>query len=435
MPNLETGITKLLQEQHLNGCDLPTDDSPYTLYRWLRVRLASGLVRSSFDFLHRRLKKYYGEVDEIVRNLKQDVIHKDERESLVNLRDRLASTWCVYAHFTLEVGCLVFAAAREREGSSRMKTPNRDNIVYFGLCRENKEILDTVYVDDKNGCDCHSGSNLSYTSSFEDENFDNDSSGNMVERCPAPIQETPRVFHSPLEEKDVIADVQIDDYLNHAISILLMARDCPLVGNHSAIGISLGRMIVSSTVMKESKTNRTQFELSRETLSANIQLAIAVCWDSIDVCRCNRRTKRRYMNRPASETAIRSFCNFELKCDRSKWEIEARTDVHEGIKSTLLLPGTLRKLLSSTMFASQRMIINDKDTIRCLCEELNRWSRFGEEVGVDSHHTMRIRPSCDSGKSFAVEQLPLFASLETLSDPLGHYKAVGIPRKGIIWQW
>ena len=69
---------------------------------------------------------------------------------------------------------------------------------------------------------------------------------------------------------------------NLAISILLNARDCPLVGNHAAIGICLGRLIVSSAVVKNSTSDSFRVELSRKNMMENIQSAIDVCWSNID---------------------------------------------------------------------------------------------------------------------------------------------------------
>lgn len=475
MPTFETGITYLMKNQHLGGHRLSFIDSPYILYRWLRVRLAAGLVRSSFDFLHRMLKKYYGEVVEVVKNIKKDRAHTDKLALLVSLRDRLAGIWCVYAHFTLEVGCLVLARASEREISSWKKTSSQKNIVDNRRCGRKKENLFTTKIGVEHEIDPCSSKNSNTKRNFEDDqntstvlknksvplpktwiiaekSFSNATlcngfPRNRVEKYPSPTQTAPKVsmeHHPPQEEREIKIskmqnDLSFDDFLNNAISILLVARDCPLVGNHTAIGASLGRLIVSSTVMstvmKESKTDCTRVELSRETLLTKIKSAIDVCLDSIDVCRCNRLSKRRYAIRQVSRTAVRSLSNFELKCDKSNWEKEDRTRVQEGIKSTLLLPMTLRNSLSSTLLPSEGMVISDNNTIRCLCKEVNRWSRLGERLEVNSQHTIRITPSCDSEVLFAAEELPLYASMESLSDPLNHYKVVVNPGKGIIWQW
>eukprot|EP00533_Pseudo-nitzschia_delicatissima_P013653 CAMPEP_0197275268 /NCGR_PEP_ID=MMETSP1432-20130617/13705_1 /TAXON_ID=44447 /ORGANISM="Pseudo-nitzschia delicatissima, Strain UNC1205" /LENGTH=132 /DNA_ID=CAMNT_0042741151 /DNA_START=131 /DNA_END=529 /DNA_ORIENTATION=+ len=115
---------------------------------------------------------------------------------------------------------------------------------------------------------------------------------------------------------------------------------------------------------------------------------------------------------------------------------ETHNNVWGGIESTLLLPATLRHSLPSTSFLSKNIGIDDRDIILCLSQELNRWSRLTEKLEVNSKHTIRITPSCcDTKISFEAEELPLYAPLEALSDPLNHYKDTISPGKEIIWQW
>ena len=234
---------------------------------------------------------------------------------------------------------------------------------------------------------------------------------------------------------EVENNIHFEDFSNIAFSILLKARDCPLVGNHPAIGVALGRLIVSSTVLKEMKTDCSQVELSRKTLSTNIQSAIDVCWDTIKLCQSKRRIDKRYVLYPVSEVVIRSLSNFLLVWDKSNCEKEIQVEVHKGINSTLLLPMNLRNSLPSESLCSNGMIISDKNTVRFLCKELNRWSRLGEKLEVNSRHTIRITPSSNSEISFAAEELPLYSALVPLSDPLNHYKDIASPGKGIIWHW
>jgi len=558
IPNHQTGIAYLMKNQNFGNHQLSFVDSPYSLYRWLRIRVTAGLVRSSFDFLHRIMKKYYDEVYEVFKNRENDLIQKDK---LLSLRDRLAGLWCVYAHFTLEVGCLVFAKERERERSSWKKTLiqnthvgngrlGRPNInlgtakigdgIEFMPCNSNNSNNASDFEDDqkfsivvKNNSDSlpkpgiqvekrskaalekdpqlfpksyenlknhpskfivtmstiYDGKYLGFINCMKIRNFEefeavsvnelaekyveylnrsgvkeqknirseinsicilkriirnlyNDSSGNMVEKCPSSTHTAPRKSMKPTPQVQrgrktsrAQNDLTFDDFSNHAISILLAARDCPLVGNHTAIGVSLGRLIVSTTVMKELKPGCARVELSRQTFSTNIKSAIDVCWDSIDVCHCDRHTYRRYAIRPVSKTTLKSLSNFEIKCNKSNLENEIKIRIQEGIESTLLLPMTLRNSVSSALFLSEDMVISDEDTIRSLCKELNRWSRLGEMLKVNSHHTIRITPSFDSEMIFAAEELPLYATLKYLSDPLNHYEDVVNSGQGVIWQW
>mmetsp|Transcript_7475 Transcript_7475/g.16091 ORF Transcript_7475/g.16091 Transcript_7475/m.16091 type:complete len:98 (-) Transcript_7475:156-449(-) len=95
----------------------------------------------------------------------------------------------------------------------------------------------------------------------------------------------------------------------------------------------------------------------------------------------------------------------------------------------------LRNTLSSTTLLSEAVIRRDKDVIRCLGIELNRLSRLGEVLAVNSHRAVRVTTSCDSELSFAAEELPLLAVVESLSDPLNHYEEVDTLGKGVIWHW
>jgi len=229
--------------------------------------------------------------------------------------------------------------------------------------------------------------------------------------------------------------VSFDEYSDLAISILMKAQHCPLVGNHASIGISLGRLIVSSAAMKETKHDCIQAQLSRDNLTRNIRLAIEVSWDFIDVCRLHGNKARRYAINSAPTKAVVSLSNFVLKCDKSILKKEVQINILDGIESTLLLPMTLRKSFPFISFQSKIMGIDDMDSIRMLCEEMNRWSRLREKLEGNSNHTIRITPSCDTEVSFAAEELPLFSSLEALSDPLNRYEKILNPGNEVIWQW
>lgn len=424
--NRQMGIAYLTKNQHLNGHWLSSIDSPYILYRWLRVRLEAGLVWSSFDFLHRRLKQHY---DEVVKNLGKT--QKDETTSLSSLRDRIADIWCVYALFSLEVGCRTLARLRERQGSFWDEIPSEKNDVQNSGNGIVDEDFDTEAIDGATEYDpLDKKTNSSVVNCLSDDQYRSTMLGNKIIASKEYTSEEREV---PFENDQDCPS--IEDVCNHAISILLSARECPFVGNHVAINASLGRLIVSATVVGKSKLDCARVELSREILSTKIQSAIDVCWDGINACRCNQYANRRYEMPPVSKTAIMSLYNFQDTRDKSHWEKGLRPHfLQEGIISTFLLPTTLPNPFPSSTFAEQ-MVVSDKNTIRCLCEELNRWSRLREKLSINSNRTMRIAPCHDSEILFAAEELPLYTTLEFLSDPLNHYEGVVIPGREIIWQW
>ncbi len=359
VPNFDTGRFRNQRKSLSVGARQSSlVDSPSVLYRWLRVKLEAGLIQSPFDCLHQLLKKHYDDVVQVFEYLQKGGKHPVDNSSLANLKEKIVGIWCVYAHFTLEAGCLLLDRMKERDCCSRKRMSN------------------------------------------------------------------------------VESDLSYDDFFNLAISILLDARDCPLVGNHAAIAICLGRLIVLSNVVKNSTSGAfRRVEVSRKTMIENIQSAIDVCWDGIDFCRRRENKTRRYTVKPISKAVIQSLSNFGLECDELDSEHHNRADIERGIISTLLLPMNLRKSFPSCLFLSKEMSLGDRYTINCLCKELNRWSRLGEKLEMNSQYTVRLRASIDSEVSFVADELPLYSSIEYLSDPLNCYKSCSIPGKEIIWNW
>jgi hypothetical protein len=419
---LNTLTSRLLTENQPFEDKISSIGSPYILYRWLRVRLAAGLVRSCFDCLHQIIKKNYDEVEDVLKKLEINSTHNEELASLVTARDRLAGIWCVYAHFTLEVGCLAYEEKMKKTSSSQ------NNNKYMGCLppRVNTTVL------------C----NPNVISETDSDFVDNDTVASELELYNRQSRSRP-VDNDHRKRIEVISsdhqeNVTYDDISNHAISILLTARDCPLIGNHTAIALSLGRMIVSSTVMEQSKASCTQVHLSKEIMSAKIQSAIDVCWDNIDTCRSksHHQSKRRFTTKPVSKTTLRLFSNFEIKNQKLHTEKRIKKEVVlDGIESTLKLPNYIRNALTRTSLPSDGAVIGDRNTVRCLSVELNRWSRLGEELETNHDRTIRLTPFHEPELPFLAAELPLFAPVESLSDPLKLYGDTVDAAETIIWQW
>jgi hypothetical protein len=99
---------------HLSSPVKPST-SPHRLYRWLRVRLVAGLVRSSLAFLHETIERKYQEATILLRGLQTDTNHQDKYLlPLIELRDGLADFWCVYAHFTIDLGLVALDKIKTR---------------------------------------------------------------------------------------------------------------------------------------------------------------------------------------------------------------------------------------------------------------------------------------------------------------------------------
>jgi len=418
---VNTTATRLLTGNQPFEDKISSIGSPYILYRWLRVRLAAGLVRSCFDYLHQIIKKNYDEVEDVLKKLEISPTHNEELASLVTIRDRLAGIWCVYAHFTLEVGCL---ALEEKMKKSSLSSQKKNKYMRCLSPRDNTTVLCNPNV-------------ISETDSDFADNNTVASELELYNRQSRPVDNDRRkridVTSSGHQE-----NITYEDISNHAISILLTARDCPLVGNHTAIALSLGRMIVSSTVMEQSKADCTQLHLSKENMSAKIKSAIDVCWDNIDTCRSksHHQSKRRFTTKPVSKTTLRLLSNFEIKNQKLYTEKRIKKDaVLDGIESTLTLPSYIRNSLSKTSLPSDGVVIGDRNTIRCLSVELNRWSRLGEELETNHDRTIRLTPFHEPELPFLAAELPMFAPVESLSDPLKLYGDTEDAAKTIIWQW
>mmetsp|Transcript_40362 Transcript_40362/g.43790 ORF Transcript_40362/g.43790 Transcript_40362/m.43790 type:complete len:680 (+) Transcript_40362:204-2243(+) len=415
VPITRLNTSRLIMENQPFEDQLTSIGSPYVLYRWLRTRLAAGLVRSCFDCLHQMLKKYYDEVKVVLKKLEISATQKEELASLVIVRDRLAGIWCVYAHFTLEVGCLALAE-KVKKSSSQKKQKN--------MCC--LSLRDTTVP-----CDPDSNSEMYF-------NFAENAGGafNLELENRQSVENNHR---EPIEDNSSDRDnVTYDDISSHAISVLLTARDCPLVGNHTAIALSLGRMIVSSTIMEQSKVGCIQVHLPQEIMSARIRSAIDVCWDNIDTYRnkSHHQSRRRFTKKPVSETTLRFLSNFEMTDQKLCTEKRLRENmVLKGIESTLDLPKTIRSSLLMTSLPSEGVVIGDRNTIRSLCGELNRWSRLEEELETNHQRTIRFMPSHELKLSFLAEELPLFAPVKSLSDPLKLYGDTNKAPRTIIWEW
>ena len=146
--------------------------------------------------------------------------------------------------------------------------------------------------------------------------------------------------------------------------------------------------------------------------------------------------KRRFVPKPLSKETINFLSNFESeKSQKLCKEKELNKNPFKVIESTLNLPKTLSDSLSLTSLSSQSHLIADPNTIRSLCNELNRWSRLGEELSINNQRAIRLKPYYEPVLKFHAEELPLFAPVESLSDPLQLYGDTCDASETILWQW
>jgi hypothetical protein len=584
--------------------------STHILYRWLRVRLAAGLIRSSLAFLHQTIENKYQEAKVLLRGLKNDA--SDPQKYLVplmELREQLADIWCVYAHFTLDVGkvaldssakvptqkamffhgevsCNVTATTRSTEGASTSTEEMLDDDG-VGICNSScltlrkvtlesdREVEDvdsiqpptrsrrsseadevpaenvktgpegrtfsatlpndaagnrndniTVVLDSDESPstiafashlrddganathiattnstsvlpsnypdECSDRGSTTWTGSFmsvldkttqdlllhlgirtpeeflgrsvkvlcqdfadfraQQGVFCNVRSGEkMISRNKARLRmwldanegvkvgwgrsenfsttlrqpmctctqdarehdenlcHLHEIFGSPKTINELVSRAStVQDLVDHAISILFAARDCPLVGNHTLIAVNLGRIIVSAAAIEEADVPPAGITLSKNGLTPKINAAIATCWDSVDRCHGVKGSDDRYTpSIPSTKQNMELAADFDFK--GRKLQNEKRISNHSmqfAMQSVLDLPKSLRE---ATTYG--QMIFNDRNTIRALCTELNKWSRLKESLESNAEFKLKLCRSRETS-SIVSDDLPLFGSLE-----------------------
>lgn len=211
------------------------------------------------------------------------------------------------------------------------------------------------------------------------------------------------------QKERVPNEITFRDVAEHAISILSAARGCPLVGNHTLIALNFGRLIVSTSAVEYADGSLVPIPLSKCELTSKINAAIGSCWDVIRTCRgiseCERRSK---LSPTTTQQVIEFLAEFEFRSPKLGNEKRVSKRALEfGMKEVLNLPKTLRE---ATKY--ERTVFNDSNTIRALCEEINKWSRLEELVESNSEYRFRLRPSHEASSSILTDDLPLFAPLE-----------------------
>jgi hypothetical protein len=301
--------------------------SPYVVYRWLRVRMAAGLVRSSFAFMHRLLQKGYEEAKNIMGKMDQCAFPGQFMSELLAVRSRLASIWCVYTHFLVEAGKLGI----KKKCAGQPKT----NVMY-------------------------------------------------------------------------------QDIVTFAVSVLWNARDCPLVGNHGAMTICLGRLVVSTWAISETKTGNDSAELKRKGVLERIRVAIAACWDAVDYTRADLNM---FHQLSIDDTLFKQVTLHlsMVELPGKKLFNEKRSNpqsLQEEFGMISKLPLFLRG--TGTALKKASYMFDDRNATRTLCSELNRWSRLETELEKTTQRSMTLTPcpSSNGKQAFMEEELPLFSSLE-----------------------
>jgi hypothetical protein len=421
------------------------DGSLYVLYRWLRVRLAAGMIGSSLVLLHGMLAKEYEQAKMLLGK-----VYNDEEEcdshlfTLLKIRKRLAGLWCIYAHIILDLGQQALAQTNEsnNESNSFSSTPTTP--------KHKTVLLDHVTSSAKRrgrGRPRLSGSRNSRKAESTPAALSGSRKSRKIESTPAADKGmTPRrqvvgrhrrikMQGSRCNPRTQETEVSRRDIYNHAMSILMAARTCPLVRNHTLIVLSLGRLILSGHAL-ETKPGSKIAELPIETVSSNIQSAIAVCWDAMDCCHNNHDALKRFQMDESPQNSIEFIANF--KYDNRPVSKEARISPEElesTMTSVLDLPSRLQEDLESKC-----TIFNDRNAIRSLCVELNRLSRLGERIQKPG----AMLSATNDGDTL-LDDLPLLAAFDHIVEKTQRegsvckdieYSQENSQRDcAVLWQW
>lgn len=274
---------------------------------------------------------------------------------LLAVRDRLATFWCVYVHFLLEVGTLGTLPAKKQQ-----------------LSRPGEVFKATTH-------------------------------------------------------HDVVA---------FAISALWNVRNCPLVGNHTAIIVCLGRLMITSLAIETTKVENDLVELTRSKVKERIRMSVAVCWEAVDWARADQKLlEGLFLNKFSTHQVTEFFAIIDLPGKKVHHEKRLNPQTLQGdLKSTLKLPLFLRE--QGAVITNASFVFDDRNAKRTVCAELNRWSRLEEQLGKYSQRTITLSPSVHTGPvSCMEEQLPLFQTVNATPAAMDLFSSKEGDDALLIWKW
>lgn len=171
------------------------------------------------------------------------------------------------------------------------------------------------------------------------------------------------VTHSTLLDKN-------DEFLEAircAVKVLSSARDCPLVGNHQYVAVALSRLLVAGQARALS-LHKAEASIPSDSIIELLSLSIATCWKTIEVA-----TEESLIHRNPQDnwtaSAISLIDELEIVPHAASREIPGAVD------RITALPSWLRTSLSISC-----PLVNDRNSIREVCQEANRMSRLKEKV-------------------------------------------------------
>ncbi len=329
----------------LKTLELNQDDSEaLAKYRDVRGRLAAGFFLSTMATIHKELQRNYGKAN---TNLSRKKSSDEPNQHTLILRTKLASLWIMYAHTILEVG--------------------------LELCQQQQELK-------------RQQTNIHTAKRHMPSSFQNLTSE---------------------DEHALVPELTVQAVLNHAFAILQAARECPLVGNHKYITLSLGRLLVVGRVL-ETDDNYTQItKVASQALRVAITDAITTCHNSMEICHGILPSKQRRIQRTSAEICIQNLCKYFPNPPRST-NSPRNTKVFgvglgEDLRAVLELPGRLRD--SAKLSAA---VTKDLNSARAICNEVNRWCRLREKIGKRLYTLLFLSPEDGAKDGRTTVATPLF---------------------------
>jgi hypothetical protein len=227
------------------------------------------------------------------------------------------------------------------------------------------------------------------------------------------------------------------DIAGFALSILLAARRCPLVGNHHFVVLAMGRMIVSTAPMEITPNGEAHVNVPTAIISSRINSAITASWDGVKSCHgCPVDESEIFLQEPESiKKAVSLLASLEFSGKKLISEDKIRnSSLREEMNSVFSLPTMLRKDAGRP----EGFVFNDRHAILALFWELNRWSRLEEKLRTNtSGKSIRLGESPWCQPTYQIEDLPMLSTVDAITDAWNNcvFAKGGKDSKTIVWEW
>jgi hypothetical protein len=195
---------------------------------------------------------------------------------------------------------------------------------------------------------------------------------------------------------------QAHTWKKHAVTVLKAATSCPLVGNHYWITLAMARLTILQNL-----GNKSSIDTSTSKTLESIQIAIDMCWDSIYRARGNPFEPRVSMDVPSREEMLLLASHEHCFPPLTKEKVTVKA-LQKSFGAVSALPMRLRGISSASY------ILVDRNSMSCVCTELNRLSRLQEKLG--QHPDAPVSPAgyvceLDSFALFRARDVVLNATL------------------------